>query len=109
MTRLRTRIWVDAYLLRLRQIDVPAFVVAHGNDTAGAVLVKVNTLDGTAALMQRSFDLGTGARLWAELLRGTEMAVDQSVARQRSFDPDLWVIEIEDRQGRHLLDDPGLV
>ncbi|MEM1372062.1 MAG: DUF1491 family protein, partial [Pseudomonadota bacterium] len=29
--------------------------------------------------------------------------------RQRSFDPDLWVIEVEDRNGRHLLDEPGLM
>jgi hypothetical protein len=30
------------------------------------------------------------------------------VTRQRGFDPDLWVIEVEDRAGRHLLDHEGL-
>jgi len=39
---------------------------------------------------------------------GEESAVDAGVARQRRFDPDLWVIEVEDRAGRHLLDEDGL-
>ncbi|MEY3003616.1 MAG: hypothetical protein RLZZ491_792, partial [Pseudomonadota bacterium] len=43
-----------------------------------------------------------------ELAKGAETAVDAAIDRQRGFDPDLWVIEIEDRAGRHLLDQPGL-
>jgi hypothetical protein len=108
MTRLAARFWVDAYLARLRLQDIPAFVIAHGDDTAGAVLVKLNTLDGQATLFQRSFDLVSGARRWDRLASGPEGDVDAAVARQRGFDPDLWVIEVEDRQGRHLLDAPGL-
>jgi hypothetical protein len=50
----------------------------------------------------------TGDRRWVVLTEGTEAEVDASVARQRGFDPDLWVIEVEDRHGRHLLDDPSL-
>lgn len=106
--RLTARFWVDAYLARLRLRDIPAFVTAHGDDTAGAVLVKLNTLDGRAVLFQRGFDLDSGARRWAELSRGAEAEVDAAIARQRGFDPDLWVIEVEDRQGRHLLDEDGL-
>ena len=108
MTRLTTRFWVDAYLTRLRLFDIPAFVVAHGDDHGGAVLVKLSTLDGQAALFQRSFDLISDTRVWAELSRGSDADVDGAIARQRSFDPDLWVIEVEDRQGRHLLDQEGL-
>jgi hypothetical protein len=108
MTRLTARFWVDAYLARLRFQDIPAFVTSHGDDTAGAVLVKLNTLDGQALVFQREFNLMTGERAWTELSVGPEADVDASIARQRAFDPDLWVIEVEDRQGRHLLDDPGL-
>ena len=108
MPRLTARFWIDAYLARLRFQDIPAFVVAHGDDTGGAVLVKLNTLDGQAVLFQRSFDLMTGDRRWVELVRGAEAEVDQTVMRQRGFDPDLWVIEVEDRAGRHLLDEAGL-
>ena len=108
MTRLKAEFWVQAYLARLRLQEIPAFVVAHGDDTAGAVLVKLNTLDGRARAFQRSFDLMSGARRWVVLSEGEERAVDEIIAKQRSFDPDLWVIEVEDRAGRHLLDEPGL-
>lgn len=108
MTRLTAEFWTQAYLTRLRLQAIPAFVVAHGDDTAGAVLVKLNTLDGNAVAFQREFDLTSGGRRWGELIRGTERDVDAAITRQREFDPDLWVIEVEDRQGRHLLDEPGL-
>ncbi|MCA0908354.1 DUF1491 family protein [Ruegeria marisrubri] len=108
MTRLTAEFWVHAYLARLRFQDIPAYVVAHGDDTAGAVLVKLNTLDGRAVAFQRSFDLMSGERKWVELSSGLEGDVDQAIQRQRSFDPDLWVIEVEDRQGRHLLGEEGL-
>ncbi|SNS51837.1 DUF1491 family protein [Antarctobacter heliothermus] len=108
MVRLTARFWVDAYLARLRLMDIPAFVIAHGDDNAGAVLVKLNTLDGQARAFTRGFDLMTGDRKWTDLAKGAERDVDESITRQRRFDPDLWVIEVEDRQGRHLLDDPSL-
>ena len=108
MARLTARFWVDAYLAQLRVYDIPAFVVAHGDDTGGAVLVKLATLDGNAQLFQKSFDLISGERTWVEMTSGQEQEVDASISRQRSFDPDLWVIEVEDRQGRHLLHEGGL-
>jgi hypothetical protein len=108
MARLTARFWVDAYLARLRVADIPAFVVAHGDDTGGAVLVKLNTLDGKANVFQRSIDLMSGARVWITLAEGAESEVDAAIARQKGYDPDLWVIEVEDREGRHLLDQDGL-
>ncbi len=106
--RLTAEIWVSAYLTRLRLVEIPAFVVCRGDGTAGAVLVKLNTLDGKACCYQRSFDLMTGDRCWVVLIEGPEEIVDQSVAKQCGFDPDLWVIEVEDKRGRHLLDEDGL-
>ena len=108
MTRLTAEFWVQAYLTRLRLAEIPAFVVAHGDNAAGAVLVKLNTLDGNAVLFQRGFDLVSGERKWDVLSKGSERDVDTAIHRQRGFDPDLWVIEVEDRAGRHLLDEPGL-
>jgi hypothetical protein len=108
MAKLTSRFWVDAYLTRLRSFDIPAFVVAHGDDTGGAVLVKLSTLDGKAVLFQRSFDLMTGERSWSELTSGSDLDVDASIARQKGFDPDVWVIEVEDKLARHLLDQEGL-
>jgi hypothetical protein len=50
----------------------------------------------------------TGERAWITLAEGDERDVDTSLTKQAGFDPDIWVIEVEDKQGRHLLDDPSL-
>ena len=106
--RLTAEFWVQAYLMRLRLAGIPAYVTARGDATAGAVLVKLATLDGQAKAFQRSFDLASGDQVWIVLAKGDEATVDASIARQRGFDRDLWVIEIEDRAGRSLLDEDGL-
>lgn len=105
--RLTSSFWVQAYLRRLALADIPSFVVRHGDDTAGAVLVKQSPLDGTARLYQRGFSMD-GPGPWEVLAQGPEAEVDAAVARQQGFDPDIWVIEVEDRDGRHLLDAEGL-
>jgi hypothetical protein len=106
--RLTADFWVRAYLRRLELANIPAYVTARGDASAGAVLVKVATLDGAARLFQRSFDLMTGARAWVVLAEGPEAVTDAAIARQRRHDPDLWVIEVESREGRTLLEEEGL-
>lgn len=106
--RLTSDLWVSAYLTRLRLADIPAYVTAKGDPTAGAVVVKVALLNGNARAYQRSFDLMADTRVWVVLAEGPEAEVDALLNRQRSRDPDLWVIELEDRQGRSLLDEAGL-
>lgn len=106
--RLTADFWIRAYLARLQAAHVPAYVMARGDPTAGAVLVKLATLDGRARLFQRSFDLASGRRVWVVLAEGAEAEVDAAVARQRKMDPDLWVLEVESREGRTLLDEEGL-
>lgn len=107
MTRLTSDFWVKAYLTRLRLANIPAFVTAKGDATAGNVMVKLNTLDGHAQAFQRSYDM-EGKRIWLVLSEGADSDVEAVLAKQRGFDPDIWIIEVEDRAGRHLLDQPGL-
>ncbi|MBU2866221.1 MULTISPECIES: DUF1491 family protein [Pacificibacter] len=108
MARLTADIWVSAYLTRLRLADIPVFVVKKGDATAGAVMIKLNTLDGQAVAYQRQFDLMADRREWVELARGAERDVDAALNKQRGYDPDLWIVEVEDRDGRTLLDEVGL-
>ncbi len=108
LPRLTADFWVRAYLTRLRLADIPAFITAKGDAVAGAVLVKIATLDGQARAFQRSFDIDLDERVWVVLAEGDEAAVDAVIARQRARDRDLWVIEVEDRAGRTLLDEDGL-
>ena len=106
--RLTAGFWVAAYVNRLRLAAIPVFVTQKGDATAGAVVVKVATLDGQARAFQRSFDLMSDRRVWVVLAEGAEREVDAALSRQRARDPDLWVLELEDRAGRSLLDEDGL-
>ena len=105
--RLTSGFWVGAYLARLRLANIPAYVT-RGDDAAGAVVVKVATLDGRAQAFRRQFDLARDAQVWVPLVEGTETEVDAALTRARQRDRDLWVIELEDRQGRTLLGEDGL-
>ena len=112
--RLKTELWVKAYIRQRQAAGVFAAVVAHGHDSAGAVLIKIARLDGTAAVYgpaPMSFDSESdhgGDRRFV-LLHDTHWLIEQDVdviiARQRSYDEDIWVIEVEDRSGNAGLDD----
>lgn len=105
--RLTADFWVHAYLTRLRLLNIPAFVVAKGDANAGAVMVKQSPLNGTATLHQRLFDPLAERRDWVQVAAGAEADIDAQITRERGRDPDLWVIEVEDREGRTLLQEPG--
>lgn len=109
--RLKSDIWVKAYLRRCAVEGAPAVVVRHGDDDAGAIFIKVNRLDGTARVFgpaPAGLDQASTDRRWTPRLNGKESpdaAAEAFLVREAEFDPDLWVIEIEDRAGRHFLDD----
>jgi hypothetical protein len=108
MARLAAHVWVGAYLHRLAAEGIFAHVVHRGDETAGAVAIKLAFMNGRASLFSRTYD-PDGALAWsAEIEDDAEAEVDAAVARARSRDRDLWVIEVEDPRGRHLLDDPAL-
>lgn len=108
MARLATGIWVSAYLTRLSLEGIHAHVVKRGDDTAGAVAVKVAFMDGSASYFTRSHGMDGRIGWQAQAEQAAEAEVDAALARQRGYDPDLWVIEVEDPRGRHMLDAEGL-
>lgn len=105
--RLASGIWVSAYLRRLQLEGIAGYVISRGDDTAGAVLVKLALMNGQARAYTRGFVLQADTRVWQVLVEGPEHDVDAAIARQRGFDPDLWVIEVEDARGRDLLSEMG--
>ena len=105
MNRLTSSFWVQAYIKKLNLLGVPAFVVSHGDDTAGAIIVKVNKLNGDAVLFERSFSLDKNLNQWSKFERGDEKELDELLSRQLSRDRDLWIVEIESREGDPFLDD----
>lgn len=106
MDELKTDFWASALIRRASDAGAFAGVVRRGDSDAGAVLVKVATLDGRARLYAPARD-GTGERIWLDLSAGMlgdkEADVDAYAMKRGETDPDLWVVEIEDKQGRHFL------
>jgi hypothetical protein len=111
--RLKSGIWVAAYLRRCNVEGVFAAVRRRGAEEAGAVFIKINRLDGTAVLYgpasQSTFDEARPAdRMFTAALGGDKPApeadVEARLAREIRFDPDVWIVETEDRLGRNFLD-----
>lgn len=109
--RLKADIWVQAYLRRCRMEGADAVLVRRGDEDAGAIYIKVSRLDGTAMLFgpaPAGLDMERTDRLWVPLLPPTQTSeadCDSYLARQVEFDPDVWIVAVDDRAGRHFLDD----
>jgi hypothetical protein len=109
--RLRADIWVAAYLRRCAVEGAPAVLRRRGAAEAGAIFVKVDRLDGRAALYapapQSALAERGAERLWSRAHKDEWIApaeVEARLTREIAFDPDLWIVEVEDREGRSWLD-----
>jgi hypothetical protein len=110
--RLKSSIWVSAYLRRCQIEGAFGTLRRRGAEEAGAIFIKVNRLDGTGDLYgpapQTVFDERAAERMFAPCLKQPAQPdedIEKRLKREIDFDPDLWIVEVEDRQGRHWLDD----
>jgi hypothetical protein len=111
--RLKSGIWVAAYVRRCHIEGAFAAVRRRGAEEAGAVFIKLNRLDGTGVLYgpapQSVFDEAQPAGRLFTVILGREMPVPEAdiearLVREIRYDPDVWIVEVEDRAGRHFLD-----
>ncbi|HWK97700.1 MAG TPA: DUF1491 family protein [Pseudolabrys sp.] len=111
--RLKSSIWVAAYVRRCNIEGAFAVVRKRGAEEAGAIFIIVNRLDGTATLYgpapQTEFSDETPADRAFGIVVGRdgpapEADIDARLQKEMRFDPDLWIVESEDRAGRHFLD-----
>tara|TARA_Y100000766_G_scaffold252520_1_gene236835 strand:- start:87 stop:407 length:321 start_codon:yes stop_codon:yes gene_type:complete len=105
MTRLRSKIWVQAYLKRLEIQNISAYVSVHGDDHSGAILIKLIKMDGSAQLYQKTYDLQNNRNVWVKILEGLDMEIDTFIEKQKVNDPDLWVVDVESATGQNYLDE----
>ena len=110
--RLKSGIWVAAYIRRCQIEGAQALLRRRGADEAGAVFIKISRLDGTAEVFgpapQSAFDEARPAdRAFVRCMKtqpAPEHDAEVYLARQIGFDPDIWIVEVEDRAGRNFLD-----
>src|SRR2546423_15678449 len=109
--RLKSSIWVAAYLRRCQTEGIFGAVRRRGADEAGAVFVKVGLLDGNAVLYvpapQTVYD---DSRPIERIFMPTspqpvpEQSVEERLVKEIRLDPGAWIVETADRAARHYLD-----
>mgnify|MGYP005862023335 CR=1 FL=1 len=106
--RLKSEIWVQAFIRRCWVADVPALLVRRGEETAGAVLIKANGFADGCIVFARGMtaDGGWGWRRASGPDPLPEPDADAYVERQLRYDPDLWVVEVESLSLACFVDDP---
>jgi hypothetical protein len=109
--RLKSEIWVQAYLRICSSAGSFGAVVKRGDADAGAIYVRISYLDGRSALYGPAIaglDGTESERRFQSCLKSlpaSDADVEDYLRKQRGYDPDLWIVEIEDRAGRHHLGD----
>jgi hypothetical protein len=108
--RLRTDIWTSAYIRRCDVQGGSAVLRRRGAAEAGAIIIRVDRLDGGSILFgpapQTAFDERAQDRRFAKMHESETLpadTVEDKLAREIRFDQDLWIIEVEDRAGRSFL------
>ena len=105
MWRIKTEIYVQA-LVRRVNADCVGVIARRGDTDAGGIYVRVNRLDGRSGLLVAFTDMN-GERRWRGLASHLtpDGEIDDMLTREIARDPDMWVVEIEDKQGRHFLEE----
>ncbi|GHF15908.1 hypothetical protein GCM10017044_07680 [Kordiimonas sediminis] len=106
-TRLKTNLWVQAQVRTGYLQDMPVVVLAKGDPDRGGILLKIDQFEKGILLFESGLDFD-GQRVWRAFSRDPvdEQTAKEKIARKRSFDEDLWVLEIEDRHATYCLDAP---
>ena len=107
LPRIKSLIQVQAVILRAELSGAHAFLVRRGSEDAGAIFLKLSRLDGTFTVLNQA-RRGNGELVWTSPLGNCadEATVDTWLEKQVRFDPDLWILEIEDREGRAFVNEP---
>ena len=101
--RLPTDLWVMAHVRRCSAEGLPVTVARKGEAKGGTLILKLNLFDKGCRVLSQARDLD-GKLGWLAAFEGQlvpEAEADAYIARAVSRDPDLWVVEVEDREGRH--------
>lgn len=106
--RLRAQLWVDAQSRLCSGLAIPFYVVRRGDADAGMVLIKLIREAGRAEVLvpERRPDDSLAWRRATGAAPVEDEKAEAYLARQIDFDPDLWIVEIEDPARRWEPDGP---
>ncbi len=104
MARVRSQIRASAFIRRAQAVGAFAAVVRRGDPDAGTLWIVVR--QGMSLVRYTEQMALSGAREWYQDGPFEEIEFQLKANKAVDRDPDLWIIEIEDREGRAFLDGP---
>ena len=106
MPRLKTDIAISALIRRAQSAGAYAVILRKGDPDAGAYLLITRNANTDLYNIYRPIRNRDGQPVWWPKGPLSQLDLDIYVNRRIDEDPDIWIVEIEDTQGRHFLIEP---
>ena len=102
--RITTELWVSILRKRLETNAIPVFIIQKGEKQAGAIIIRVSNLRGRSTIFIQAPSINNERR-WVELMEGLDRDIEEMLQKQKKFDADLWILEIEIINSDNLFND----
>ena len=103
-SRVTSELWISAFRKRLESKAIPIFIVQKGDKVAGAIIIRVSDLRGRSTIFVQSPSVN-GDRQWMKHVNGIDGDIEAFLEKQKRFDKDLWILEIEEPKDSHFLNE----
>ena len=104
--RLKSSIWIQAQVRICSISNLSAYIIKRGDPDAGVIFLHINKLNGDNLIYYQT-RATTGKIAWSQSIRNTPLDDKEAhdyLEKQKEYDPDLWILEIEDPEEKYLFD-----
>ena len=104
--RLKSSVWIQAQVRICTIANLSAYVTKRGDSDAGTIFLHINKLNGINLIYYQTRTI-TGNMAWSQSIRSTPLEDKEAqdyLEKQKKYDPDLWILEIEDPEDKYIFD-----
>ena len=102
--RVTSEFWVSALKKKLELKAIPIFVIQKGDKQAGAIIIRVSDMIGNSKIFVQ-VPSHFNDRRWVQLADGRDVEIEEIVNREKKFDKDAWILEVEELKGINFIDE----
>ena len=106
--RLKSSIWIQSQIRICSINNLSAYVIKKGHQDAGVIFIQINKLNGKNDIYYQTRAI-TGQISWSKVKNDksfTQKEACNYLEKQKQYDPDLWILEIEDPEGKYEFVEP---
>ena len=106
LDRLKSGIWIQAQIRMCTVSNLSTYVIKRGDPDAGAIYLHLNRLNGENFIYYQ-IRTASGQIAWSQSNGETPLNKDEAndyLEKQKKYDPDLWILEIEDPDNKYKFD-----